>query len=62
LPWPAVSPDMNPNEHIWDELGQRVRTNHQIDNVYDLARALHVEWQTLPNILIRCYVNSMRRI
>ena len=21
LPWPAVSPDMNPIEHIWDYLG-----------------------------------------
>ena len=24
LPWPAVSPDMNPNEHIWDYLGRKV--------------------------------------
>ena len=22
LPWPAVSPDMNPIEHIWDDLGR----------------------------------------
>ena len=28
LPWPPLSPDMNPIEHIWDELGQRARTNH----------------------------------
>ena len=25
LPWPAVSPDMNPIEHIWDYLGKKVR-------------------------------------
>ena len=25
LPWPAVSPDMNPIEHIWDYLGRKVR-------------------------------------
>ena len=24
LPWPAVSPDMNPIEHIWDYLGRKV--------------------------------------
>ena len=25
LPWPAVSPDMNPIEHIWDYLGRKFR-------------------------------------
>ena len=24
LPWPTVSPDMNPIEHIWDYLGRKV--------------------------------------
>ena len=24
LPWPVVSPDMNPIEHIWDYLGRKV--------------------------------------
>ena len=61
LPWPALSPDMNPIKHIWDELGRRARTNHQKNNVQDLTWALQLEWQALPNILIRRYVNSMRR-
>ena len=61
LPWPALSPDMNPIEHIWDELGRRARTNHQINNVQDLIRALQLEWQVFPNVLIRRYINSMRR-
>ena len=60
LRWPALSPDMNPIEHIWDELGRRARTNHQINNVQDLTRALQLEWQALPNVLIRRYVNSIR--
>ena len=59
LPWPALSPDMNPIEHIWDELGQRATTNHQINNVQDLTRVLQLEWQAFPNVLIRRYVNSM---
>ena len=45
--WPALSPDMNPIEHIWDELGRRARTNHQINNVQDLTHSLHLEWQAL---------------
>ena len=23
LPWPAVSPDLSPIEHVWDEMGRR---------------------------------------
>ena len=61
LPWPALSPDMNPIKHIWDELSPRAGTNHQINNVQDSTQALQLEWQALPNILIRRYVNSMRR-
>ena len=62
LPWPALSPDMNPIEHIWDELDRRARTNHQINNVQDLTQALQLEWQALPNVLIRRYINSIRRM
>ena len=61
LPWPALSPETNPIEHIWDELGRRARTNHQINNVQDLTRALQLEWPALSNVLIRRYVNSMRQ-
>ena len=61
LPWPALSLDINPIKHIWDELGRRARTNHQINNVQNLTRALQREWQALPNVLIRRYINSMRR-
>ena len=57
LPWPALSPDMNPIKHIWDDLGRRARTYHQINNVQDLTRAFQLEWQAFPNVLIRCYIN-----
>ena len=29
LDWPPLSPDMSPIEHLWDELGRRVRARHQ---------------------------------
>ena len=61
MPWPAMSPDMNPLEHIWDELGRRVRRHHAPGNVHQLALALVREWNNLPNRLVQNYVNSMRR-
>lgn len=60
LDWPANSPDLNPIEHIWDELGRRVRTNHAINTVNDLAAALQVEWNNLTAPFVQRYVNSMR--
>ena len=40
LPWPAVSPDMNPIEHIWDYLGRKVRARGNVYNLWDLENAL----------------------
>ena len=61
LSWLALSPNMNSIEHIWDKLGRRARSSHQINNVQDLTRTLQLEWQTFPNVLIRRYVNCMRQ-
>lgn len=62
LAWPACSPDMNPIEHIWDELGRKIRSGrHVINNVADLSTALIQEWNNIPENVIRRYVQSMRR-
>ena len=55
LPWPAVSPDMNPIKHIWD---YRARGN--LHNLRYLENALIQEWNSIPNVVIRRYVMSMR--
>ena len=60
LPLPAVSPDMNPIEHIWDYLGRKVRARGNVHNLRDLENALIQEWNNIPNVVIRCYVRSMR--
>lgn len=60
LPWPALSPDLNPIEHIWDALGRRVRSRHDVNNLDELRNALQVEWN-IPADVIQRYVNSMRR-
>ena len=43
LYWPANSPDFNSIEQVLDELGRRVRRNHAIHTVNDLAAALQAE-------------------
>lgn len=62
LEWPAVSPDMNCIEHMWDELGRRLRRRpQQPQNVRELWLALHQEWQNIPMATVRRLVRSMPR-
>ena len=60
LPWPAVSPDMNSTEHIWDYPGRKFRARGNVHNLRDLENALIQEWNNIPNVIIRRYVRSMR--
>ena len=60
LPWPAVSPDMNPIEHIWDYLGRKVRARGNVHNLRDLENAVCKKWNNIPNVVVRRYVRSMR--
>lgn len=66
LIWPPFSPDMNPIEHLWDELERRMK-KHQPKNENQLRQALQVEWygigsditrklvESVPNRLYECY-------
>ena len=53
LPSPAVSPDMNPIEHIWDYLVRKVRARGNVHNFRYLENALIQEWNNIPNVVIR---------
>ena len=61
LDWPARSPDLSPIEHLWDDLGRRVRERHDVNNVRELEGALREEWRRTPLRVIRTLINSMRR-
>lgn len=62
LRWPARSPDLSPIEHLWDELGRRIRrNNHQIINIAQLTAALQREWDAIPLGTIQTLIRSMRR-
>ena len=61
LDWPARSPDLSPIEHLWDYLGRKVRARNDVNDVRDMDRALHDEWNRIPLRVIRTLINSMRR-
>ena len=58
--WPARSPDLNPIEHAWDELGRRVRhSNPSPITLRELKDALAEEWENIPQQYFRNLVHSM---
>uniref|UniRef100_A0AAR2JMZ4 Tc1-like transposase DDE domain-containing protein n=1 Tax=Pygocentrus nattereri TaxID=42514 RepID=A0AAR2JMZ4_PYGNA len=48
LPWPTQSPDLNPLEHLWDELERRRARNSVPQNLNDLRAALQEKWDAMP--------------
>ncbi|GFT45496.1 DDE_3 domain-containing protein [Trichonephila clavipes] len=53
LVWPALSPDLNPIENVWDALGRQVAgRNYPPTNKNTLIRALTEEWDKLPQQLL----------
>lgn len=60
IDWPARSPDLNPIEHLWDELGRRVRQRGPT-SIAQLATVLKEEWDAIPQQRIRNLIQSMPR-
>jgi transposase len=62
VPWPAMSPDLNPIEHTWDMFGRRMHVREPpVQNIRRLEAALHREWQQLSQQDIRRLTGGMRR-
>ena len=62
LPWPELSPDLNPIEHLWDELGRRIRRRvNPPESIDQLHRALTDEWNNITQLFVMCLIRSMRR-
>uniref|UniRef100_A0A3P8SGA8 Tc1-like transposase DDE domain-containing protein n=1 Tax=Amphiprion percula TaxID=161767 RepID=A0A3P8SGA8_AMPPE len=64
LDWPAQSPDLNPIEHLWDELERRLRARPSgPTSVCDLTNALLEEWSKIPiNTLLNLVDSLPRRV
>jgi transposase len=56
MDWPAHSPDLNPLEHLWDELERRLRPRPQRPTS---LTALQEEWAVIPPETFRHLVESL---
>ena len=62
FPWPAQSPDMNPIEHLRDELERRVRAHKPLPrNKEELWQILQKEWHNIDVSVYQNLVDSMPR-
>ena len=60
--WPSNSPDLNPIEHLWDQLKRSVcRRITEYSTLADLAQLLQEEWTAIPQRRVSRLVNTMRQ-
>jgi transposase len=60
LKTPPQSPDINPIEHLWDQLERKILSHH-ISSKEDLKIALLEEWNNIPTSVTFNLVNSVLR-
>jgi transposase len=62
LPWPALSPDVNPIENLWGIVTRRVyHQGRQYHSVPDLKKAIINEWEKVTLRELRILINSMSK-
>jgi transposase len=62
LPWPAVSSDLSPIEHVWNEMERWLRHLHnQPVTLADMGPALIRIWNNIPEVFFNTLIRSMRR-
>jgi hypothetical protein len=61
LYWQALSPDLLPIEHLWDELGRRVRHRQNSPEILqELRDALVHEWNDIRQDFVQRLIGAMR--
>ncbi|KAK7099853.1 hypothetical protein V1264_022900 [Littorina saxatilis] len=62
MAWPALSPDLNPIEHFWDQLQRKVnQLRPGPRTAAELRQALINAWCNIPRDAINRLIHSMRR-
>ena len=62
LNWPAISPDMNPIEHVWDEIKRRVYRAAQVPTTLrQLEVSVRQQWDNFPQEFLDYLIGSMNR-
>ena len=60
LPWPALSPDLNPIKNLWGILTRRVYKNgKQFNTLNELKNAILNEWDQISLEEVRNLIMSM---
>ena len=60
LPWPSQSPDLNPIEHLWDEVSRRLKGSSKLSQKQFEEKVMNV-WSEIPLTCIRKLIDSMPR-
>ena len=62
LPWPSMSPDLNPIEQIWNKMKDAMRDRgDRPSNLDQLFAFVQEEWRKLPDDFLRNLVDSLPR-
>uniref|UniRef100_A0A3Q3GAI9 Tc1-like transposase DDE domain-containing protein n=1 Tax=Labrus bergylta TaxID=56723 RepID=A0A3Q3GAI9_9LABR len=62
MEWPACCHDLNPIEHLWDQLGRAVHARvTNTTTLADLQQRLVEEWGAIPQQCVTRLVTSMMR-
>lgn len=60
LPWPAMSPDLNPIEQLWDQLKRNLKETHsEVNTQQELINALKTCWERIPQENITHLIESV---
>ncbi len=60
MAWPTVTPDLNPIEHLWGILKQKVK-ERKVSNIHQLRDVIMQEWKRTPVVTCEALVNSMSK-